>query len=266
ALGSDVDGPSVGMPVIIDPLIGWGGDPHVWSANASILGMPLEGTFAEYVVVPASNVHNKPAHLSYAQAAAMPLAGVTAYRATFTRGALKAGETVLITGIGGGVQTFVLLYAKHIGARAIVTSSSDAKLARAVELGADVAVNYARSKQWHKDVKASAGAPIDLVIDSAGGDAFAKAISIVRPGGRVVSYGGTSGDATIKLFPLFWNQLTICGSSMGSPWDFQAMLELVSSGIVPVVDRVFPMSEAVAAFEYLDRAEQFGKVVLEITP
>lgn len=266
ALGAGVDGPTLGTPVIIDPLIGWGDDPQLWSPGATILGMPRDGTFAQYVVAPAANVYGKPSRLSFAQAAALPLAGVTAYRATFTRGRLKAGETVLITGIGGGVQTFVLLYAKQIGARAVVTSSSDAKLARALELGAEVAVNYAASEQWHKEVKAAAGAPIDLVIDSAGGDAFAKALSIVRPGGRVVSYGGTSGDATIKLFPLFWNQLTICGSSMGSPWDFQAMLELVRAGITPVVDRVFPIDQVVEAAEHLDRAEQFGKVVLEITP
>ena len=197
------------------------------------------------------------------EAAAIPLAGLTAYRATFTRGELRPGETVLITGIGGGVQTFVLLFAKHAGARAIVTSSSDAKLERAKALGADGTFNYKTMPDWHKQLR-SLG-PIDLVVDSSGGETLAKALDAVRPGGRIAIYGGTSGDARIKLFPLFWKHLTIVGTSMGSPQDFEAMLALVREGeIHPAIDRVFPLDEAVAAAERMAAAEQFGKVVLRV--
>jgi zinc-binding alcohol dehydrogenase/oxidoreductase len=263
AIGSSVAGVAVGDHVVIDPQLGWGDDPRVWDAQrANILGMPHDGTFAQYVAVPAGNVYPKPHALSMAEAAAIPLAGLTAYRATFTRGGLKPGETILVTGIGGGVQTFVLLFAKHVGARAIVTSSSDAKLACAKALGADVALNYAATPDWHKALRAAG--PIDLVVDSTGGETLGKALEAVRPGGRIAVYGRTTGDATLKLFSLFWKHVTILGTSMGSPWDFRAMLELFEQGLRPVVDRVYPMAEAAAAAQRLAAAEQFGKIVLRI--
>ncbi|MBV8655775.1 MAG: NAD(P)-dependent alcohol dehydrogenase, partial [Candidatus Eremiobacteraeota bacterium] len=210
ALGDSVTSVALGDDVVIDPMLDWGDDPHVWDAkNSSLLGMPRDGTFAQYVAVPAKNVYPKPKALSWEEAAAIPLAGLTAYRATFTRGALRAGETVLITGVGGGVQTFVLLFAKHAGARAIVTSGSDEKLQRARALGADETLNYRTTPDWHKALR-SLG-PIDLVVDSSGGDTLAKALDAVRPGGRIAVYGGTNGDATIKMFPLFWKHVTIAG-------------------------------------------------------
>lgn len=264
-LGADGAGEADGKAVVIDPTIGWGTDERVWTPDATILGVPRDGTFAQYVCVPKENVHEKPAHLSFEQAAALPLAGVTAFRATFTRGELRSGETVLITGIGGGVQTFVLLYAKAAGARVVVTSGSDEKLERAKALGADVAVNYKRDADWHKTVRKTGGT-IDLAVDSAGGDTFGKVLSVVRPGGRVVTYGGTTGDAKIRMFPLFWNQLDIRGSSMGSPADFRAMLEFVSKHrIAPVIDRVYEMEDVVAAAQRMNEAGQFGKIVLRIT-
>ncbi len=261
AVGSGVNDLELGAPVVINPMLGWGNDPHVWAPGASILGMPRDGTFAEYVVVPRINVYPKPSDLSMEEAAALPLAGLTAYRATFTRGELRSGETVLIPGIGGGVQTFVLLYAKAIGARAIVTSGSEEKLERAKQLGADVAIDY-RSEDWQK-IARKAG-PIDLVVDSSGGDTLAKSLSAVRPGGRIVIYGGTRGESAIKLFSLFWNHVDIRGTSMGSPADFRAMLEVFGSGLKPVIDRVYPMSEAAAAAERMASSEQFGKIILRI--
>jgi zinc-binding alcohol dehydrogenase/oxidoreductase len=263
-LGSDGAGTldESGAEVVIDPMLAWGDDPRVWGPDASILGMPHEGTFAQYVAIPKINVHAKPAHLSMEEAAAIPLAGLTGYRATFTRGELKAGETVLVPGIGGGVQTFVLLFAKAIGARAIVTSGNDAKLARAKELGADVAINYVTTPDWQKQVKRG---EVDLVVDSSGGDTLNKALSVLRPGGRAVIYGGTRPEATFRLFTLFWNHLDIRGTSMGSPQDFAAMLELVTEHrIKPAIDRVYPMTEAAAAAERMAHAEQFGKIVLRI--
>ncbi|MGC1380958.1 MAG: NAD(P)-dependent alcohol dehydrogenase [Candidatus Baltobacteraceae bacterium] len=265
ALGGVLSDLRVGDEVVIDPMLFWGDDPRVWDAgNATILGMPRDGTFAQYVAVPVDNLYRKPAELSIEEAAAIPLAGSTAYRALFTRGALKAGETVLVTGIGGGVQTFVLLFAKQAGARAIVTSSSDEKLRKAAALGADLTINYATTADWHK-VARSAG-PIDLVVDSSGGETLGRAIDAVRPGGRVVVYGGTTGDATIKMFPLFWKHVSVLGTSMASPQDFAAMLRCFDGGLRPVVDRVFAMGEAKEAVERIAAAHQFGKVVLRIDP
>ena len=262
-LGADGAGEANGDAVVIDPTLGWGDDERVWHADASILGVPRDGTFAEYVAVPAENVHAKPAHLSMEEAAALPLAGLTAYRAAFTRGELRMGETVLITGIGGGVQTFALLFAKAAGARVIVTSSSDDKLQRATDLGADVALNYRSDPEWYKAAR-KAG-PIDMAIDSAGGETFARVLGIVRPGGRIVTYGGTAGDSKIKMFPVFWHQLDIRGTSMGSPADFRAMLEFVSEHrIKPVLDRSYDIGEVVQAMERMQHAAQFGKIVLRL--
>jgi zinc-binding alcohol dehydrogenase/oxidoreductase len=263
ALGSVVSGLQVGDEVVIDPMLDWGSDPRVWdAARSSILGMPRDGTFAQYVAVPIENVYPKPGALSLESAAAIPLAGLTAYRALFTRGQLRRGETVLIAGVGGGVQTFALLFAKRAGARAVVTSSSDAKLERARALGADVAINYATAPEWPKLLRS--GESVDLAIDSSGGDTLRHALDVVRPGGRVVVYGGTRGDATIKLFPLFWKHLTILGTSMGSPDDFAAMLRLFGDGLAPAVDGIFDLSDASAAFARLAESGQFGKVVLRV--
>jgi len=253
-----------GADVVVNPAIGWGADARLWDSEATILGMPRDGTFAQFVSVPQENVHAKPEHLSVEEAAALPLGGVTAYRATFTRGKLQAGETVLITGVGGGVQTFALLYAKAIGARTVVTSSRDGKLERAKALGADVAINYATTPDWHKAVRAAVGV-VDLAIDSAGGDTCAKALRVVRPGGRAVTYGGTSGDTSLKMLRIFWHQLSIFGTSMGSPADFKAMLDFVSKHrIKPVVDRVYELSEIKSAVQRMHDALQFGKIVLRI--
>jgi zinc-binding alcohol dehydrogenase/oxidoreductase len=263
ALGAVRADLSVGDEVVIDPMLAWGDDPRVWdAARTSILGMPRDGTFAQYVAVPMENVYPKPAQLSMEEAAALPLAGSTAYRALFTRGAVHRGETVLITGVGGGVQTFVLLFAKHAGARAIVTSSSDEKLERARALGADLAINYATNPDWAKLLRSTG--PVDLVVDSSGGETLRKALDVVRPGGRIVLYGGTNGDATIKLFPLFWKHVTVLGTSMGSPQDFAAMLALFEAGLRPAIDRVFELSDAVEATRHLAAKNQFGKICLRV--
>jgi NADPH:quinone reductase-like Zn-dependent oxidoreductase len=262
ALGAVFGDLRVGDEVVIDPLLAWGEDQRVWDpATANILGMPHDGTFAQYVVVPAENVYPKPKRLSMEEAAAIPLAGLTAYRALFTRAALQRGENVLITSVGGGVQTFVLLFAKHAGARTIVTSGSDDKLERARALGADLAINYKTTPDWQKMLRSER---IDLVVDSSGGETLRKALDAVRPGGRIVIYGGTTGEATIRLFPLFWKHISVLGTSMGSPQDFAAMLELFSDGLCPVVDRVFALDDAVAAARRLDAAEHFGKIVLRV--
>ncbi|HTV75321.1 MAG TPA: zinc-binding dehydrogenase [Candidatus Acidoferrales bacterium] len=268
-LGPGVTGPPVGTPVVIDPQLNWSDDPHEMHAfgGGRILGMPDDGTFANYVVVPAQNVYRRPLHLTVEEAAALPLAALTAYRAVFTRGQISAHDTVLITGVGSGVQTFALLFAKHAGARVIVTSGSDEKLERARALGADAGVNYKRTPDWHKAVRAVCGndGPT-LIIDSSGGETLARAIDLAAPSARIVIYGGTTGDATIRPYAIFWKHLTILGTSMGSPADFRAMLQLFENGLRPVIDRIFPLEEAAAAMQRLADSAQFGKVVLTVSP
>ncbi len=265
AHGAGVGNPPVGTPVVINPEIGWDDDPFTLTANASIVGMPTDGTFAEYVVVPAQNVYRKPALLSDDEAAAIPLGGMTAYRAAFTRGQLAKDDIVLIPGVGSGVQTFVLLYAVHAGARTIVTSGSDEKLARAKALGASEGINYKTDLDWHKSArKLSSGGPT-LVVDCNGGEVLSRCLDIARYGARVAIYGGTNGDAKIRPYSIFWKHLSVLGSSMGSPADFAAMLKLFESGLKPVVDRVYPMDEVVAAAEHVLKGDQMGKVVLAIS-
>ena len=266
AFGEGAKGPGQGTRVVIDPTMNWGDDERVWRRDGGVLGMPREGTFAEYVVVPAQNVHAAPEHLSDEEAAAMPLAGLTAYRACFSRGEMSKDDVVLITGVGGGVQTFVLLYAKALGATAIVTSGSDEKLGRAKAMGADVCINYKTAENWSKAVRdASSGGPT-LVVDSVGGETLSKAIDIARSAARVVVYGGTTGDAKIRPFSIFWKQLDIRGTSMGSPDDFQHMLRFFSKHkLRPAVDEVVPMSEIAAAAARVAGHDQFGKVVLAVT-
>lgn len=265
AHGPDASGPAVGTSVVIDPMLGWGDDPNLWRADSSILGMPLPGTFAEYVCVPAENVFPKPAHLRDEQAAAIPLAGLTAYRAVFTRGQCTKDDVVLIPGVGGGVQSFVLQFVKAAGAKAIVTSSSDAKLERARALGADVALNYKTNENWAREVRTQSGGGPSLVVDSVGGDTFARALDAARPGARIVTYGGTTGDAKIRMFSIFWKQLDIRGTSMGSPHDFHSMLHLFENRrLEPAIDEVVPLAEVVPAAQRVLAGEQFGKVVLKI--
>jgi zinc-binding alcohol dehydrogenase/oxidoreductase len=264
AHGEGAHGPPLGSTVIVDPMLGWGDDPAKWRTDSTLLGMPRHGTFAEYVTVPAENAYVKPERLTNDQAAALPLAGLTAYRAVFTRGRCTSDDVVLIPGIGGGVQTFALQFAKSIGAQTIVTSSSDEKLAKAKALGADVAINYKTSENWSKEVRALTGGPT-LVIDSVGGDTFAKSLDIAKPGARIVTYGGTTGDAKIRMFSVFWKHLDILGTSMGSPADFIGMLDLFSSStLVPAIDSVVELADVPAAAERMLRSEQFGKVVVRI--
>lgn len=266
AHGAGAGAPPVGTAVVINPEIGWDDDPFTLTANAKILGMPLDGTFAEYVVAPAQNVFRKPSALSDDEAAAIPLAGLTAYRATFTRGQIVKEDVVLIPGIGSGVQTMVLAYAVHVGARTIVTSGSDEKLARAKALGASECINYKTNPDWHKEARKLSGGGPTLVVDSSGGEVFARCLDIARFGARVVTYGGTNGDATIRPYSIFWKHLSVLGSSMGSPADFAAMLQLFEGGLKPVVDRVFALDDVVAAAEHVLKGEQMGKVVLAIAP
>lgn len=265
AVGAGVPASRLGSEVIINPSLAWGSSPLFAGEGFRVLGMPDDGTFAEEICISASQLADKPAHLSWVEAAALPLAGLTAYRALCVRGRLRPGETVLIPGIGSGVSTMAMVLAKHLGARVIVTSGSDEKRARALTLGADFAVNH-RSEGWDDQIKKWCGGALpNLVVDGAGGETWAKCVSLVAPGGRVVSYGATAGLATIDLRRLFWRQIDILGSTMGSERDFAEMVALFSAGrLRPLVDQVFPLAEASRAFERMERSEQMGKIVLTI--
>jgi NADPH:quinone reductase-like Zn-dependent oxidoreductase len=218
------------------------------------------------VVVPATNVLPRPEGLTDEEAASVPLAGLTAYRAVVTRGRVQRGETVLVLGIGGGVATFALLIARQMGARVLVTSGSDAKLARAQTLGADGGFNY-KTTDWVAAVRERTGVQgPDLIIDGTGGATFERALDAARPGGRIVTYGATTGSTPeLTVRRIFWKQLTVLGSTMGSPDDFRAILALFGRDkLRPVVDQVFPLADAGKALRRMDRADQFGKIVLRI--
>jgi zinc-binding alcohol dehydrogenase/oxidoreductase len=267
AVGPGVTGVTRGDAVVINPSLDWGDDPRVQGPHFRILGLPDDGTFAELVKVPAANVLPRPVGLTDEEAAALPLAGLTAYRAVVTRGRVQRGETVLVLGIGGGVASLVLLIARRSGARVLVTSGSDAKLARAKALGADSGFNY-KTTDWVTAAReATGGQGPDVIVDGTGGAVLERSLDAARPGGRIVIYGATAGNAPeLTVRRIFWKQLSVLGTTMGSPDDFCAMLALFGEGkLHPIVDRVFPLAEAGGALRYMDQAAQFGKIVLRIT-
>ncbi|MCG8653399.1 MAG: zinc-binding dehydrogenase [Pirellulales bacterium] len=253
-----------GREVILNPGLHWGEESAFQSDRFSILGLPQDGTFATQVVVAASQLRDKPDHLDWFQAAALPLAGVTAWRALFTQGNLQAGESVLITGIGGGVATLALQFAVAAGANVWVTSSSPEKIAQATELGARGGFNYAQP-DWVRQMENAAGAP-HLIIDGAGGPGYQSLLQLAAPGGRIVNYGATAGrPENVDLFKVFWKQLRLQGSTMGSPQDFASMLEFVNEKrLAPIVDEVTPLAEGDAVVQRMKSSPQFGKCVLSM--
>lgn len=263
-LGSDGVGTVDGRPMLINPNVNWGDDPALPGASYTILGMPTDGTFAEEVVLPANRLLPMPSHLSLTEAAALPLGGLTAYRALFTRGGLRSREKVLISGIGGGVALLALQFAVQVKAEVYVTSSRDEKIARAVGLGAHGGANY-RSDDWARELRRNTGG-FDLIIDSAGGEGFNQMLQAAKPGARIITYGGTAGATpNFRIHPVFWNQLTIMGIKMGSDQDFADMVAFVAQHeLKPVVDSVWPLERAEEAFERMAEGKQFGKIVLQI--
>ena len=252
----------LGEEVIINPSLDWGMNPRVQDRNYHILGMPTDGTFAEFCVVPAENVHLKPVHLSFAEAAAVPLAGLTAYRAVTTHGEVAAGQNVLVTGIGGGVAQFAVQFALALGARVFVSSGDEAKLARAREMGCAGGVNY-KTQNWHKTLLREAG-EFDVIIDSAVGDSIDALLGLLKFGGRYVFYGATNGrPSTLNVQMIFWKQLRLQGSTMGNNAEFAEMLRFIEAKkIVPVVDSVRSFADITSALDAMARGEQFGKLVV----
>jgi NADPH:quinone reductase-like Zn-dependent oxidoreductase len=272
-VGAGVDGFSVGDEVIINPGLSCGKCEYCRRGEQSecvsfgIVGMSRPGTFAEYVDVPATNIYSKPSHLNFDEAAALPLSYVTAWRMLMIRGGLQAGQTVLIHGIGGGVALAALQFAKLADAVVIVTSSSDEKLGHAEQIGADHIINYKVGDVKDTVMGVTGGRGVDVVIDTVGAATWPVDFSVVRRGGKIVLCGVTSGPkAETNLQALYWNQLTIMGSTMGSDEDFREMLSAVSAAkLKPVIDSVFPLGKIRDATSRMEQAGQFGKVVLKIS-
>jgi zinc-binding alcohol dehydrogenase/oxidoreductase len=263
AVGPGVDEAWLGREVIINPSFGWGADARAQGPEFSILGLPRDGTLAEKIAVPAAQLAPKPTHLTWTQAAALPLAGLTAWRALFARAQLRPGERVLVSGIGGGVALFALQFAVAAGAEVWVTSGNDEKVSRAVALGARGGFNYTRPG-WAADAAKGPGL-FDVIVDSAGGEGFEQLIDLAAPGGRIVFFGATRGNPPVlPLRKVFWRQLSLLGTTMGSPADWATMVEFVARHkIVPIVSEVFPLARAADAFALMERGGQFGKIVLE---
>jgi NADPH:quinone reductase-like Zn-dependent oxidoreductase len=250
--------------VIINPSLFWGEKEEHQSEEYEVLGMPTSGTFAEYIAVPIENLVEKPHHLTAEQAAALPLAGLTAYRATITKGKITSGMQVLVTGVGGGVALMATQIALATGANVWVSSGDNYKLEHAMDIGVTGGVNY-KQQDWNKDLRKKAGL-FDVIIDSAGGDQINTLIKLLKPGGILVFYGATLGRPTwLDVHRIFWNQLRIEGSTMGSPQEFRAMVDFVNSHkIVPVVDSVRPFDDISTAFERMQEGKQFGKLVVSM--
>lgn len=253
-----------GKTVVINPNLNWGDNPDVQARDYSILGMPSHGTFAEYIAVDVDRIKEVPGHLSPEEAAALPLGGLTAFRACFHHGQIKKDENVLISGFGGGVAQFAFQFALAAGANVFVTSGKQEKLDAAMKMGATGAFNYTH-KDWYKNPWQTKGG-FDVVIDSAGGDQINNFIKIMRPGGRIIFYGATNGLPTsLDLYRMFWNQLTLQGSTMGNDEEFKAMIDFVSAKkIKPVIDSVRPFQEITSAFDDIAQTSKTGKIVVKL--
>ncbi len=253
----------VGQEVVINPNIGWGPDPEIQAKGYTILGMPVDGTFAEYVCVPVDRLQRKPLHLNFLQAATLPLGGLTAYRALFKKGNLKAGQNVLISGFGGGVAQFAFSFAQAAGANVYVTSGSDQKIEKALKMGAKGAYNYKKETTYADLWKTKGG--FDLVIDSAGGDQLNNFIKMLKPLGKIVFYGATNGlPAKIDLYRMFWNQHSLVGTTMGNDQEFAEMLNFVERyQLKPVIDSIRPFSKIIQSFSDIILPDKVGKIVFQ---
>jgi zinc-binding alcohol dehydrogenase/oxidoreductase len=257
-------GPDEGTEVVVNPALYWGDDPRKPGKEYRILGVPDDGTFAQFVKVPAENVFPKPSHLSHEEAAAIPLAGLTAYRALVSRGEVKEGETVLVPGIGSGVATFLVQIAAALGARVFVTSGSDEKIERAKELGAEGGVNY-NSEDWSKELKGMTGS-VDLSVDHVGGEAFNALVSLAKPGSRIVVFGATAGPTPKALtIRIALKHLDVLGTAMGTNEEFGAMLDLYAEhGLRPTINEIFSLEATAAALKHIEEGKGIGKIVLDI--
>jgi NADPH:quinone reductase-like Zn-dependent oxidoreductase len=273
AVGTAVRSVAPGDRVMVNPGLSCGSCQACMEGEESlcrsfaILGEHVPGTTAEFIVVPEENVAKVPDHMPWDRAAAFSLATLTAWRMLTTRATLRPAESVLIWGIGGGVAQAALQIAKLLGAFAVVTSGSDAKLESARALGADAGVNHATANVVAEVRRLTGGRGADVVVDSVGERTWPDSLRALRRGGRLVVCGATTGPMVgLDLRRLFWHQWTLLGSTMGSRKEYREIVRLAGLGrLWPVVDRVVPMDQAPAALARLAAGEQFGKLVIEVS-
>lgn len=265
ATGRAVNAKWMGRAVIVNPSFNWGDDSRAQADTFSILGLPRDGTFAEQIAVPLNQISDKPSHLSLEEAAALPLAGLTAYRALFSRAGSQRGERVLISGIGGGVAIFALQFALAAGAEVWVTSSSPEKIERARALGAAGGFDYSQAG-WGKSASQKSGG-FSVIVDSAGGEGFEELIDAAAPGARIVFYGATRGNPPVlPMRKVFWRQISLLGTTMGSPADWGGLIDFVGKHqLKPIISDVLGLDRAGEAFDLMQRGGQFGKIVLKIS-
>ncbi|WP_347860528.1 zinc-binding dehydrogenase [Salimicrobium sp. PL1-032A] len=246
-----------GEEVIIYPGLGWDENSDAPPLGYEIVGFPENGTFAEYIRIPAKNLVKKPAHLTSEEAGVLSFAALTAYRVLFTRAKIRKEDTILLPGIGSGVLTFALKFSKAIGARVIVTSRSEDKQKQALELGADKAINT--YDDWSQELKDE---QIDVVVESIGKQTFQKSIDAVRRGGTIVTFGATTEDTVeLDIRSFFYGQYNLLGSTMGSMEEWKEMLAFIEKhDIHPVIDKVFNAEECEEAFSYLKSSRNLGKL------
>ncbi|MFC4556907.1 zinc-binding dehydrogenase [Virgibacillus kekensis] len=255
--GEGVSHFSKGDEVIINPALRWYDNSDAPPEGFDILGMPDHGTFAEKIVISAEQVEHKPKHLSWDEAGVLALSALTGYRALFTKGQIKRGETVFIPGAGSGVATYLIQFAKNVGAKVIVTSRNENKRKQSESLGADIALDT--NSDWGKELKDE---EIDLVIESVGKATFNRSLDVLKKGGRIVTFGATTEDVVdLNIRKFFYGQYQLFGSTMGSRQELRAMLEhLENFDMHPVVDSTFSLNDAKEAMDYLEKNKQFGKI------
>ena len=263
-VGAGVNPSLLGSEVVLYPGLGWGNNALYPAPGFALFGMPLPGTLAQYLCVPLANAVPKPASLSFDEAACLPTAALTAWRALTVKARVARGERVLITGIGGGVAVFALQFALALGAEAYVTSSSADKLRQAEALGAQAGVDY-RDEKWGKSLGKLSGG-IDVVVDGAPANSLPQYMRCLNPGARVVIYGSTGGvDARFSAPDLFLRHATLFGTAMGTPEDFRIMLRFIERhGIAPVIDQRYTLETAREGLLALESAHGMGKIVVSI--
>lgn len=261
-VGGDVDTNWLNQEVIIYPAYEWGGNQQAPTRRFRVLGMPDPGTMAEYIKVPVGNLVKKPAYLDWGQAAAIPVAGLTAWRALNRHGGISKGQNVLITGIGGGVAQAGLAIALAYGAHVYVTSSSRDKLSHALELGASGGVNY-KDEDWYSQLKEISGG-IDIVLDSSPAPVLDNYFRFMNYGGRIVTYGSTGAPkTTISISKFFLRHIQFIGTAMGSPEEFQELIGFMQEHeIKPLIHAAYNLEDGLTAFDALREGKQIGKIVI----
>jgi zinc-binding alcohol dehydrogenase/oxidoreductase len=264
--GINVNEFNIGDEVIVNPSLKWGESELFKSNDFNILGLPDNGTLEEYISIDKTKVYKKPAHLDLISASAIPLAGLTAYRAIVVKGELNKDKKVLITGIGGGVSAFAFIYSMNFNADVYVTSGNENKINKVIELGAKGGANY-RNEKWDKEIMEKNKDGFDLIIDGTGGDTISKCLNVINPGGRIVNYGATTGNTNnFDVRKIFWKQAMLIGTTMGSDIDFHNMIDFINNKkLIPVVDKVYNIENICDAFVRMDKSEQLGKIIIKIS-